>query len=233
MPLPSGPAGCPEGLEYLTQVDQLLIHQKVEMLEAFTGFETANKYTIKNSLGQKVYFAVEDTDCCTRNCCGPVRPFDMKIMDHNQREVIHLDRPLRCQSCLFPCCLQEMEVLSNHSLLGMVKQNWSICSPSFDVMNEGGNTVLKIEGPVCTWSICGDVTFNVLSADGKHKVGKITKQWTGLLKEAFTDTDNFGVSFPMDLDVKMKATMLGAAFLIDFMFFEKAQNKEGDGFGML
>jgi len=33
--------------------------------------------------------------------------------------------------------------------------------------------------------------------------------------------------------VKMKATMLGAAFLIDFMFFEKAQNKETDGMGML
>jgi len=34
---------------------------------AFTGFETANKYSVKNSLGQKVYFAAEDTDCCTRS----------------------------------------------------------------------------------------------------------------------------------------------------------------------
>lgn len=41
-------------LEYLTTVDQLLIKQKVELLEAFTGFETNNKFTIKNSLGQKV-----------------------------------------------------------------------------------------------------------------------------------------------------------------------------------
>jgi len=233
MQAPQGGADCPPGLEYLTQVDQLLIKQKVEILEAFTGFETANKYTVKNSLGQKIYFAVEDTDCCTRNCCGPARPFDIKIMDHQQREVIHLDRPLRCQSCCFPCCLQELEVTSNHSLMGMVKQNWSLCGPSFDIMNEGGNTVLKIEGPTCTWSLCGDVSFKVLSADGKHKVGKITKQWTGLVKEAFTDADNFGISFPLDLDVKMKATMLGAAFLIDFMFFEKAQNKETDGMGML
>ena len=33
---------------------------------AFTGFETNNKYEVKNTLGQKVYFAVEDNDCCTR-----------------------------------------------------------------------------------------------------------------------------------------------------------------------
>ena len=41
----------------------------------------------------------------------------------------------------------------------------------------------------------------------------------------FTDSDNFGISFPMDLDVRMKATLLGALFLIDIMFFEKKNNE--------
>jgi hypothetical protein len=45
-------------------------------------------------------------------------------------------------------------------------------------------------------------------------VGKISKQWAGLLREAFTDADYFGITFPMDLDVKMKAVMIGACFLI-------------------
>ena len=58
---------------------------------------------------------------------------------------------------------------------------------------------LRIEGPVCTYSICGDVEFQVLSPDGSTEVGKISKQWSGLLREAFTDADNFGISFPMDL----------------------------------
>ncbi|XP_031637615.1 phospholipid scramblase 2-like isoform X1 [Contarinia nasturtii] len=98
----------PPGLEYLTTINQLLVKQKVELLEAFTGFETNNKFTIKNSLGQKVYWAVEENDCCTRNCCGPSRPFDMKIMDIYKNQVIHLSRPLACSSCFFPCCLQTM-----------------------------------------------------------------------------------------------------------------------------
>lgn len=50
--------------------------------------------------------------------------------------------------------------------------------------------------------------------DEVSKIGKISKQWTGLLREAFTDADNFGIQFPMDLDVKMKAVMIGACFLI-------------------
>lgn len=46
------------------------------------------------------------------------------------------------------------------------------------------------------------------------EVGKISKQWSGLAREMFTDADFFGINFPMDLDVRMKAVMLGACFLI-------------------
>ena len=33
MEAPSGVPDCPPGLEYLTKVDQLLVHQQVELLE--------------------------------------------------------------------------------------------------------------------------------------------------------------------------------------------------------
>ena len=50
--------------------------------------------------------------------------------------------------------------------------------------------------------------------DGGKSIGRISKQWSGLLKEVFTDTDNFGIQFPLDMDVKMKAVLMGACFLI-------------------
>ncbi|CAG9855392.1 unnamed protein product [Phyllotreta striolata] len=224
MNMPQGIPNCPPGLEYLTMIDQLLVQQKVEVLEALTGFETQNKFTVKNNLGQKVFYAVEDSDCLTRNCCGPLRPFDMKILDNYKNEVMHLHRPLACDSCCFPCCLQSMEVSAPPgSICGTVEQEWSLFCPSFALKNASGDTVLRIEGPLCTWSICGDVEFKIMSGDGAVQVGKISKQWSGLMREMFTDTDYFGITFPMDLDVRMKAVMLGACFLIDAMFFETSQ----------
>lgn len=50
--------------------------------------------------------------------------------------------------------------------------------------------------------------------DSDKPIGRISKQWSGILKEVFTDTDNFGIQFPLDMDVKMKAVLLGACFLI-------------------
>lgn len=222
------PVDCPPGLEYLALIDQIIIKQKLEMLEAVAGvngygLETANKYRIKNSLGQNVYQASEDTECCTRVMCGPSRPFDMVIRDNADQEVLHLNRPLACSTCCFPCCLQSLEVSSPPGqTIGFVKQKWTCIKPKFEITDGDGNVALKIIGPWLTYSCAEDVEFKILTPDESVEVGRISKQWSGLLKEAFTDTDNFGITFPMDLDVRCKATLIGAAFLIDFMFYEKA-----------
>lgn len=224
---PPPPLNCPPGLEYLAQIDQLLVHQQIELLEVLTGFETNNKYEIKNSLGQRVYFAVEDTDCCTRNCCGASRPFTLRILDNLGREVMTLERPLRCSSCCFPCCLQEIEIQAPPGVpVGYVTQTWHPCLPKFTLQNEKKQDVLKVVGPCVVCSCCSDIDFELKSLDEESVVGKISKQWSGFVREAFTDADNFGIQFPLDLDVKMKAVMLGACFLIDFMFFERTGNEE-------
>ncbi|XP_042367978.1 phospholipid scramblase 2-like isoform X1 [Plectropomus leopardus] len=216
------PVGVPPGLEYLTQIDQILIHQKVELIEALIGFETNNQYEIKNSLGQKIYKAKEKNDCCTRNCCGSLRSFDLKIKDNMDREVIHFIRPFRCVSCWCPCCLQEMEVQAPPgTTIGYVKQDWHPFVPKFSIQGANKETLMKLEGPCFACNCCGDVNFELKSKDGDKPIGRISKQWSGLLKEVFTDTDNFGIQFPLDMDVKMKAVLMGACFLIDFMFFEK------------
>ncbi|NWS86920.1 PLS1 scramblase, partial [Toxostoma redivivum] len=227
MPIPPSIPNCPPGLEYLTQIDQILIHQQLELLEIVTGFETNNKYELKNALGQRVYFAAEDTDFLTRICCGPARPFTIHIIDNLGHEVITLRRPLRCSSCCFPCCLQELEVQAPPgTTVGYVIQNWHACLPKFTIQDEKRKDMLKIIGPCFVCSCCEDINFEVKSVDETSAVGRISKQWTGFVQEMFTDTDNFGISFPMDLDVKMKAVMIGACFLIDFMFFEHGSNKQ-------
>ena len=79
-----------------------------------------------------------------------------------------------------------------------------------------------------------DIDYEISSIDGSL-IGNLSKQWSGLLQESFTDADNFGVSFPIDLDVKCKLSLLAAVFLIvsiphfkpkcnffqDFMFYEQ------------
>ena len=47
-----------------------------------TGWEVSNRYVVKNSVGQQVFFAAEESDVCTRQCCGNARGFVMHITDN-------------------------------------------------------------------------------------------------------------------------------------------------------
>lgn len=86
----------------------------------------------------------------------------MRIFDIYKNQVLHLNRPLACSSCLFPCCLQKMEVSAPPgNVIGSIEQEWTLCCPSFALKSQNGETVLRIEGPLFTSTCCGDVEFKV------------------------------------------------------------------------
>jgi len=83
--------------------------------------------------------------------------------------------------------IKSMEISSPPgTVIGSIQQEWSILTPQFNVKNAAGDTVLKIEGPICTYSICGDVEF---------KVGLLCFccmdcslfYWQGVLQESIND----------------------------------------------
>jgi len=230
MARPGRMSNCPPGLEYLMQLDQLLVQQKVELFEAFTDIETKNKYVIKNSLGQQCYYAYEESDICMRICCQAGRGFTMHIVDNGGNEVMSLTRPFKCcAGCCWcakaDCCSDLIRIEAPPgNPIGSIHQNGSCWTPWFDVCDGDGETVFKIKGPCCVCpGVCCtcDFPFEVLSlGPNKEPVGRISKTYAGFTKELFTDASNFTLTFPKDLDVKMKAVLLGATFLIDMMFFE-------------
>ncbi|XP_043528840.1 phospholipid scramblase 1-like [Frieseomelitta varia] len=211
---------CPLGLEYLIALDHLRIQQQYEILEAVVGWETENKYHITNANGQPLYYIAEESDTCARLCLGALRCCEFRVVDTNQREVLHMVRPFRCSGCCCSCCMQVLEVYSGGVLLGTVTENCSsFFRPSFSIRNASGKTVLRVKGP--WFRCCGTVRFKIRSADDVHRVGEIKKKWGGFTREILTDADNFSLRFPIDLDVKIKAVLLGACILIDFLYFER------------
>ena len=78
----------------------------------------------------------------------------------------------------------------------------------FAAKDPEGNVVLKIEEPPAGHE------FRVFSPNGAE-VGVIKKQWDRSQVAGFEKNKWLFVSFPVNMDVKTKATLLGAAFLID------------------
>ena len=162
-----------------------------------------------------MYWAQENTECCSRQCCGAHRPFTINIHDPTGKSVMHLTRPVRLNTawccCLLPinCCfLQDMLVTDiNNAPIGRVVQRYALCQPWFDLEDETGAVLASIRGPYCTWACFGDVRFELLEPKSRQPVGSVTKRWSGVVREDFlSNADNFICVFPMDISIKTKVS---------------------------
>ena len=199
-------------MERLASTAGLMVKQQKEWGEILSGFETRNKYVVTDMAGSPVYLAAEENrSLLLRIFLKALRPFTISIMGEDGRPVIRVDRPFRFY-------FHRAEVSDSQGrLLGAIERQFSLLRRIYTVYDESGQEAFQLFGPILhPW------TFQI--HHNGMEIGRITKKWSGLLKEGFTDADNFGVEFPVDWDIKLKALFLGAVFLIDFVHFENKGN---------
>jgi len=222
-PMASLMQSCPPGLEYLAPLSKLKVKQRIELWELMTGFEFQNNYDVYNDMGQRVFKASEKSTCCMRFCCGPQRTFEMQFIDPYNRCVLQFFRPYAKQCCNL-CCLQYMTIQAPPgNLIGLVQQQPNRCRVVFHVKCPEDKHVATIYCPYpCQCFCCSDIPYEVHDTEG-NEIGRITRKFT--IKGYVTDADNFTIEFGLTLSPSMKACLLGALFLIDFMFYENAPRR--------
>jgi len=195
-------------MEQLLSLDTIVVQQQKEMMEILTSFETRNRYKVMASEGQELFFAYEVADSWfLRHFLKAMRPFKMDVVDQLKQPVLHLERP-------FTFIFHKIEVYDkNRVKLGYVRKRFSLIRRIYTVYDEADNEILELMGPILKpWTL-------IIQQQGAE-IGRLVKRWSGLLKEAVSDADNFTLNFPMSLEVKHKAILLAAVFLIDFVQFE-------------
>jgi len=200
-------------VERLSSISGLVVSQQKEWGEILTGFETKNRYAISDVSGSRLYLAAEEAgSTLLRLFLKALRPFTITVLTENGQVILRVIRPFRFY-------FHRADVVdSQGQTIGVIERRFSVLRRIYSVLDSSGEEVFQLFGPILhPW------TFQIRN-DG-IEYGKITKKWSGLLKEGFTDADNFGVMFPAEWDVKLKALFLGAVFLIDFVHFENKGNK--------
>jgi len=208
------------GLEHLSCLSRIYVKQQMHIMDELSGYESHNNiYDIRADSGHVIFRALEDCNECSKLCCGSGRTFNLDIYDPHGRQIMHMIRPMSC------CILGALTVNSPPGeMIGKVQKR--CCSSSFTVKNQKGERVMQIKGPLCSQPCCrGDIVYHIFDKNGKNQIGKISKEWAGEVQESYTFADNYEVSFPVDLDVNLKAVLLGATLLIDFLYYEKRHKK--------
>lgn len=188
--------------------NKIFVKQKVEMMEVFSSFETKNKYQVLDENGTDLFYAFEESNFFLRQFMSQNRKLKINIIDKSQKKHMVIERPW--------FFFKPSHTIRDGTgkIIGYINGKFGFFKKRFVVLDENQNGVFEIvAGLFSPW------TFKVMK-QGSQK-GVISKKWSGIGKEMFTDADNFLIDFDQITTEKEKNLMLAAAFAIDLRYFEK------------
>jgi hypothetical protein len=203
--------------------NRVLIHQIKEWGEILLGFESRNKFELKDEQGQVVGHAAEEAGGLgtklLRNVLGRCRAATIHVYAPDGAESGRGQKPFRWY-------FHRMEIFDGEQKIGAVQRKFSLLHRIFAIENRAGEEVMLVKSPLFRiW------TFQLLFQD--REVGAIRKKWGGLLKEMFTDADVFGVEVASHVPNDVRKLLLVTTFLVDFTCFENNQGRSGVGFDLM
>ena len=187
---------------------RLVVKQRIEGLEAITGIETRNRYEVLTPAGQTVLWAYEESGGLSRVFLKRNRPLTLHIVGLDGRDILVASRN-------FFWFFSHLRLHDGDGRpIGAIRRRFSFPTRRLSIEDAQGRTVAEVTGPLFR-----RYTFAV-SQNGQE-TGKITKQWSGIGREMFTDADTFQVELPaVHGDDDIQALVLAAAFAVDLDFFE-------------
>jgi len=203
-------------LSALFQSSEVLVRQRTEPLEVVLDFETRNKYDLCLPDGQRIGFAAEQGKgllaALGRQFFGHWRSFDVHVFDMARNLWWVASHPFRW-------FFQRFEIRDARGIaVGAIQQRFGLLYRRFDVEGPSGEVWLSMAAP--RWHFW---TFPLFRQG--QEVALIEKKWSGLLKEAFTDADNFRITFRAMLSEAERVLVLATALFIDLLYFESKDNR--------
>ena len=193
----------------LSRFQELYVRQEVELLEAFTGFETQNRYSVATPDGNQLLYAFEQSGTLGRLFLKTHRPLQVHVVDTREEPVLTGSRN-------FFWFFSHLHVAEGSGrAVGSVRRRFSILNRRFDLEDPAGRQVAEIRGPIFRPN-----TFIVYQRG--VEAGRVTKQWSGIGREVFTDADTFKIQMDTTkTNQDFALLILAAALAIDLDFFER------------
>jgi len=203
----------------LGPASEVYIRQRKEWVEILVDWETKNQYEILDAEGKELGYVVEKAggffSALRRGFLRSHRPLEIGVFDRARVKVLLLTRP-------FFFFFSSLSVSGGQGeSIGRVERRFGVLYKRYDLYDSMDHRFAQISGP--RWRLW---TFPVMGANGI--TATISKKWSGVLREVFSDADTFRIDFGAGgWSEEQRVVILAAAISIDFDFFENNQGSGG------
>lgn len=234
--------------EALASLPRVEVQEKANVVQALTALvglevDMANKYKVKDAIGQEYFFIVETTDWCTRNmkrgCCADCVGWESDVLytfAGAQQKFLHMERPWTLTCCCFNRPILHVQDVMTGQHLGSIRDPFACCDLTFSLLDPAGHDVLFVKGGCCQPGLCcplpcgpcATVHFDITDAQSGHTVGSIDKKVPSCLKWLIpgASVDNYQVDFKDVTHPQWKALVMVLSVFIDFRYFSETQDPD-------
>ena len=191
-------------MENLFDKETIVVNQKFTIIN--------NEYQILDESGAEIGFVKEQASSLESILklfmSKKLLPWKMDILDPQKNVLISISKGLTF-------FLSKISVKNAAGVeIAQIKQKFDL-KPKFEVCNTAGAVIASVEGNFIAWD------FKVTDAQG-NQIGTVNKQYGGLAKEIFTDSDKYVVKIDKSLsDPTLRSAVISAACIIDKVLKER------------
>jgi len=249
--MPSAAATGPEVVSaayaILNQHERMQLRQQRQWIEALTGFERNNRYVLRDTQGNDIFFVRENSTCIERNFCkGACKAWRMDVYllgpqgiqggEASMTPFIHMERP-----CTLTCfCMNRPEVLISElgsgRLLGSIFEPFAWCNLQFEVRDPANQPVLITDIACCQWGLCcpcpcdgapcNELAFPVTDIGSGQPVAEVLKKWMwGDCVQCMGEWDNYWIKFGSASNPDYKVLLVALSIFIQMRFFDRRNQK--------
>jgi len=237
----------PEGMEGLKERNYMVVRNETlrkwgKCLNSFICCGDSWGFRYSMTFDNKVVMEAAEVDSfCKTLCCGLHRSWwiDIKtpeadpVKQMDAKPVFSIDRKFRPVSPWFCGCLplgmlwcccehQAVNVFDrSQKKIGSIRQIFRFFHPEYEVTDETGLVVYRINGPICKLECFDMLEFPITDPKGQQVAGIVTGDKPGCCGHVY-DKDNYRVMFPAEMAVKHKALLTSAAILFDYNYLANA-----------
>lgn len=193
-------------IDKLKDFDSLTVREKKTYASIPSNWKLKPEFCLVDSSENEVFYIVSEK--------GAVMGFDflktsksltLYMMDVKGDETLYFEKR-------FGFFSNKMNVYNaSEELLGSIQKNPKSIKNVFNVCDHADQLLYQIEGPAVD-----PENFDIVQNDAV--VGKLSKRWEKVTEEGVSKQDHFGIVFPLNGEPNEKSLLLGALFLVDFLY---------------
>ena len=192
---------------FLTDLPGIGIHQKRKV------FELRNEYTLVDQMGMPIGTANQERQSWLTvlsrigSDLDVTLPSTIVVRDAAQMPVLEVHKPwfTSTVSARTP----------QGQVLGSVKWKMRLGKRQFRLLGPAGEAMGEVHAQ--NWRARDFTVFDVNGTE----IARVTKQWRGLLSEAFTDADSYAIEFSPVIGEPLRSLVFAAAMAVDLVMKQK------------